>query len=163
KLSIGRELQPVGATYIRLQRLRDPPGRNVDDGDSPIPSIRDPYFLSVGRNIESFRAAADLDHCLIPISAGRVQRTALSRNSCIGLLDDAHRARTHVRSHNQPDVRRNANNVRPILARAKNPVHALARWIISADCLGALGCEPRWPSYDGQSMRPAQGSEIDGR
>jgi hypothetical protein len=39
----------------------------------------------------------------------------------------------------------NINHVGSILAGARNPIHALADWIISADRLGAFGGEARFP------------------
>ena len=82
---------------------------------------------------------------LIPVSNGKVQWTPLSRNADVCFLDDAHRAGTHVRSHSQLHMGENINHVRLILTGARNPIHALADWIISADRLGAFGGEARFP------------------
>src|SRR5882724_12391196 len=168
QLAVQRKFEAVGAADVCGERLRYFFGGEIDDGDGAILRVSDPDFLAVGRDVKTFRAIADIDDGLIPISAWWARRRPTGRCSLRRIwsarrragrgagrrfFNDAYRGCAGVGGDDAFQVRGDIDHVGAILSRSEDPIEFVRSRIVAADGFGGFSGEPDFPCDKIEAVR----------
>jgi len=79
------------------------------------------------------------------------------------LREDADRGGGDIRGHDRLEIQRDPDHVNAILAGAQDKVDLMRRRVVAAECLRGFAGKPEFAAREGESVRSAQGTEIDRR